>query len=309
MLNVGISRTASVTPVCATPDCSGVIRVAPASTNASVPAVWSRSGAARALCTKCGANSPEEGRRWCEPCLATRRKDDRARYEKAAASGLIYGGRDPERKRRNARAASKQAPGGPPGRRHLHALRPQSPRRGRHDVRALQGLETAGGTRRPMPPGDPPGCASGAAAATTDGASRCAPCSRCWNASAETRNAATRRTGRDIGRGARNRVVRTATRRARGRRGASRARGVVMRNPIISAGCRSILRPSPWCFSTPTSRSACSTTRWRLRRFSPSRSWTATGSRCWSTARAWSCSRHGSERRFVSQSLASGTDL
>ena len=64
--------------------------------------------AARALCTKCGVNPPEDGRRWCEPCLATRREDDRVRYEKAAASGLTYGGRDPEKKRRNARAASKK---------------------------------------------------------------------------------------------------------------------------------------------------------------------------------------------------------
>ncbi len=64
--------------------------------------------AAQDLCTKCGANPPEDGRRWCEPCMVERRKDDRARYEKAAASGLIYGGRDPERKRRSARAASKK---------------------------------------------------------------------------------------------------------------------------------------------------------------------------------------------------------
>ena len=64
--------------------------------------------AARALCTKCGVNSPEDGRRWCEPCMVERREDERVRYEKAAASGLTYGGRDPEKKRRNARAASKK---------------------------------------------------------------------------------------------------------------------------------------------------------------------------------------------------------
>ena len=63
---------------------------------------------ARGVCTKCGIDPPEDGRRQCEPCLARGREADRLRYRKARAEGLTYGGRDPDRKRAGARAANRK---------------------------------------------------------------------------------------------------------------------------------------------------------------------------------------------------------
>ena len=63
---------------------------------------------ARGVCTKCGANRPEDGRRQCAPCLAKGREADRIRYHKARAQGLTYGGRDPNAKRAGARAANRK---------------------------------------------------------------------------------------------------------------------------------------------------------------------------------------------------------
>ena len=70
-----------------------------------------RRAAARAaaqLCLTCGREPPASGRKSCEPCLARRRESDRLRHRKAAASGLTYGGRDPEKKRRSSRAAGRK---------------------------------------------------------------------------------------------------------------------------------------------------------------------------------------------------------
>ena len=70
-----------------------------------------RRAAARAaaqLCLTCGREPPASGRKSCEPCLARRRKADRLRHQRAAASGLRYGGRDSEKKRRSSRAAGRK---------------------------------------------------------------------------------------------------------------------------------------------------------------------------------------------------------
>ena len=63
---------------------------------------------ARGVCTKCGIDPPEDGRRQCGPCLARGREADRLRHGKARARGLTYGGRDPGRKRAGARAANRR---------------------------------------------------------------------------------------------------------------------------------------------------------------------------------------------------------
>ncbi|MCY3605862.1 MAG: hypothetical protein OXH45_08910 [Gammaproteobacteria bacterium] len=61
---------------------------------------------ARAVCTKCGVNPPEPGRRLCAGCGEKRRAADRARYARAKRRGELYGGRNPQRKREAGRAAS-----------------------------------------------------------------------------------------------------------------------------------------------------------------------------------------------------------
>ena len=150
--------------------------------------------AARALCTKCGVNPPEDGRRWCEPCTVERREDDRARYEQAAASGLIYGGRDPEGKRRNARAASRK----------------------RREARLAAGICTRCGRNPPVEGGttcEPckvsrrqvereayaarrsAGLCVRCGGPTTDGASRCAPCAvlECERGDPDRRNETSRK--------------------------------------------------------------------------------------------------------------------
>ena len=61
---------------------------------------------AQGLCTKCGKVPSGPARRLCESCAGKRREADRARYAEAKATGKLYGGRDPEAKRRSARAGS-----------------------------------------------------------------------------------------------------------------------------------------------------------------------------------------------------------
>ena len=60
------------------------------------------------LCARCGKASSAPERSMCEPCIEKRRAADRARYEAARAEGKLYGGRDPEAKRRSARASSRK---------------------------------------------------------------------------------------------------------------------------------------------------------------------------------------------------------
>ena len=63
---------------------------------------------AEGLCTGCGKQPAAPGRASCEPCLKQRRAEDRARYAAGKAAGKLYGGTNPETKRRAARAASKR---------------------------------------------------------------------------------------------------------------------------------------------------------------------------------------------------------
>ena len=63
---------------------------------------------ARGLCTKCGREPAAPARRLCAGCSEKRRAADRARYAEAKAKGALYGGRDPEPKRRNARERSRR---------------------------------------------------------------------------------------------------------------------------------------------------------------------------------------------------------
>ena len=63
---------------------------------------------ARGMCTKCGSNPVESGRRLCEPCAAKRREYDRSRYAEARNRGELYGGRNPQVKRKAARVASRK---------------------------------------------------------------------------------------------------------------------------------------------------------------------------------------------------------
>ena len=61
---------------------------------------------ARGVCTKCGACRPEAGHRLCEACSEKRREHDRTRYAEARDRGELYGGKDPEVKRKAGRTAS-----------------------------------------------------------------------------------------------------------------------------------------------------------------------------------------------------------
>ena len=60
------------------------------------------------MCTGCGKEPAAPGRVSCEPCLEKRRAEDRARYAAGKAAGKLYGGANPETKRRAARARSGQ---------------------------------------------------------------------------------------------------------------------------------------------------------------------------------------------------------
>ena len=63
---------------------------------------------AEGICTSCGNAPAAPGRVRCEPCLEKHRAEDRARYAAAKAAGKLYGGADPETKRRAARARSRR---------------------------------------------------------------------------------------------------------------------------------------------------------------------------------------------------------
>ena len=67
---------------------------------------------AHGLCPKCGRHPPEPGGSLCEPCGEKRRAADCNRYAEGKAAAKLYGGRDPEYRRRLARekAASASAP-------------------------------------------------------------------------------------------------------------------------------------------------------------------------------------------------------
>ena len=63
---------------------------------------------AQGLCAKCGREPAAPALRLCERCAGKRREADRAHYEAARAEGKLYGGRDPDAKRRSARAGSRK---------------------------------------------------------------------------------------------------------------------------------------------------------------------------------------------------------
>ena len=220
-------------------------------------------------------------------CLARRRKADRLRHREGRRVRTPvrrpgFGEEKTELPRRR-----PEAPQGP--------LRQPEAARGAAAIppsRAARRASPAGSQdgrprRRGTQPGAPPVRAVRCGGPSRRTGERSARPVRCWKPSASTRTAGTKRRGGDTGFGALNRAAPIATRRARGRRGARSARPAAMRGRITSAGCRSTPRPSPWSCSGPTSRSVSSTTRWRSRPFSPSRSSTGTGSRCWPTARPW----------------------
>lgn len=63
---------------------------------------------ARGVCAKCGSNPAESGQRLCETCAEKRREYDRSRYAEARDRGELYGGRNPQAKRKAARIASQK---------------------------------------------------------------------------------------------------------------------------------------------------------------------------------------------------------
>ncbi len=108
------------------------------------------------LCVRCGTVPSEPDRRLCEPCAEKRREADRARYAEARAAGKLYGGRDPEAKRRSARAGSRK----------------------RDSARRETGLCTRCGRRPPV-----------------EGGSTCGPCREARQAAERERYAARRAAG------------------------------------------------------------------------------------------------------------------
>ena len=98
-------------------------------------------------CTRCGQAPAAPERTVCESCGKKRREADRARYAAGKAAGKLYGGRDPDAKRRNARTRSgkrqhDRRDAGP-----VHPMRAPATRRVRHDLRAVPDGEAGGRAR------------------------------------------------------------------------------------------------------------------------------------------------------------------
>ena len=149
---------------------------------------------AAGLCAKCGkAPAPPDGR-MCDACAEKRRAAERARYAEARAAGKLYGGRDPEPKRRGARANSRK-------RRRARREDGLCTRCGRRP--AAEGGTTCGPCREARQAADRELYASRRAAGlcgrcggtAADGGSRCAPCAalEAERISPERKNAAARR--------------------------------------------------------------------------------------------------------------------
>ena len=60
------------------------------------------------LCSKCGRAAARPGRTTCEACARKHRDHDKIRHARAKAKGLLYGGRDPEAKRKSGRKSSRR---------------------------------------------------------------------------------------------------------------------------------------------------------------------------------------------------------
>ena len=63
---------------------------------------------AEGICTRCGKAEAAPDRASCEPCLQKRREAERASYAAGKAAGKLYGGANPEAKRRSGRTKSKR---------------------------------------------------------------------------------------------------------------------------------------------------------------------------------------------------------
>ena len=63
---------------------------------------------AAGLCPNCGKQPPAADASLCEPCSEKRREAERARYATGKAAGKLYGGRDPEQRRKLAREKSRR---------------------------------------------------------------------------------------------------------------------------------------------------------------------------------------------------------
>ena len=63
---------------------------------------------ASGMCPKCGRESLPPDRRLCRSCGEKKRKAERARYARAKAEGRLYGGRNPEDRRRIGRERSRK---------------------------------------------------------------------------------------------------------------------------------------------------------------------------------------------------------
>ena len=107
-----------------------------------------RRAAARAaaqLCLTCGRVPPASGRKSCEPCLVRPREADRLRHQKGRRVRARSTAAETRRRKDEAPAPPAGSAAADRARnRHLHAVRPQSPRRGQRDVRTLPDLKTGG---------------------------------------------------------------------------------------------------------------------------------------------------------------------
>ncbi len=147
---------------------------------------------ARGLCPRCGKQSPAPDRAICAPCGEKHRASARARYAEAKAAGKLYGGRNPESRRKLAREKSRK----------------------REKARREAGLCTYCGRRPPVEDGatcEPcresrqqaerkiyaerraRGLCGRCGVPTFNGVSRCAPCAVLESGRQDSKNAANRR--------------------------------------------------------------------------------------------------------------------
>lgn len=149
---------------------------------------------ALAVCTRCGRNPAAPDRSLCEGCLTKRREAERARYRKAKAAGLLYGGKPVAGKRKSARIASRN-------RRQVRLDAGLCARCGRRPP--VEGGATCGPCREARQAGEQELYAARRAAGlctrcggrTTDRTATCAPCAalEAERGRPERRNAAARR--------------------------------------------------------------------------------------------------------------------
>ena len=150
------------------------------------------------ICTRCGREPAVPDRSVCEGCLIKRREADRARYRKAKAAGLLYGGKPVAGKRRSARIASRN-------RRRVRRDANLCARCGRRPP--VEGGATCGPCREARQAGEREIYAARSAAGlctrcggpTTDRTATCAPCAALEDERGrpERRNAAARRRYRE----------------------------------------------------------------------------------------------------------------